>query len=86
MRSFFKSSNRLASLLFRIFLKQNCAYDSFKRNLSRFSSFSSFRDFGRFNPEDYVAVVFPWASTPEGPGYWSKLDKKWCLVAQIFKL
>ena len=86
MRVFFKSPNSLASSLFRTFLKQNCAYDSFMRNLSKFSSASNFRNSSRFDPEDYVAVAFPWVSTPEGSAYWSKLDRKWCSAVRIFKL
>lgn len=86
MKKSFKFPDSQAFTLFCTFLMRNDAYSSFMRNLSESSSVSDDRDFGRFNPKDYVNVAFIWSSTPEGSDYWLFLDSKWQFVVKLFKL
>ena len=86
MKKTFKPFEKQSTSLFSTFLKQNGAYDSFKRNSSNPDFAHGIVDLDCVSPDFYVAGAFYWASTPEGLDYWKLIDYKWNLVVDLFNL
>lgn len=84
MEKAFKPSQNLPLSVFFAFLKQNDAYDSFKRNFSDPDLAHGIDDLTCARPSRYISCAFFWSSTPEGNMYWRLLDFKWYLVRDLF--
>ena len=92
MKKSFKLPESRVFRLFSTFLKQNGAYDSFMRNLSKSRAISCFgsqgtplyEPFEDVPPSCYILFAFRWVSTSEGVNYWGDLNLKWKNVLDLF--